>query len=149
MSRNDITGDEQKTRPNSKEFRENFGKIFGEGSAERGTFRQCKETGKFIPINEWRAKYDCEPQKGQAPTVFCNHFTPFKSAVTDKVITNKREHDYDLKSTGSRVFEGIQSEQREVDRFRARQEAELDRQRRETINQTYHEIEHGYRRLED
>lgn len=81
--------------------------------------------------------------------IFVNHFEAFESPIDGTVITNKRKHDYDLKKNGCRVYEGFESEKREADKYRQREEQQLKSKMMETAERTYHEIEHGYRKLGD
>lgn len=144
-SRNDITGDVLQTKATSNEYREGHDLAFGNRPIQRGSWKWDPELKKLIPKSEWHAKYGREVNK--APIVFCNHFEPFESPVTGRVINNKREHQYDLHSTGSRVYEGRESEQREADRWQANEEAQIEADIDHTLHQAMHDIEHGYKKL--
>lgn len=144
-ARNEHTGDLLQTKSPSKEYLDNYSKLFGNNKPIRGRFKQCRETGKMIPIQEWNAKYGGEPAN-KGPMVFCNHFEPFESPVTGRVISSKRAHEYDLQSTGSRVYEGRDQETKEAQKWQQEQDSKLEARIEGTLNQTMHEIEHGYRR---
>lgn len=144
-ARNDITGDLIQTKFNTEKYKENLEKIFGDKPVQKGRFKQCRETGDFIPMSEWLAKYGSEP-KTQAPMVVCNHFEAFESPASGRVITNKRQHQEDLEATGCRVYEGRESETKEANKWQAEQEAKLEKNLDHTLNTTMHELEHGYRR---
>lgn len=146
IARNDITGDLIRTRP-STTYASNYEQVFGKKGPEKGRFRQDKETGEFIPLDEWVRKYGSERKQG--PMVICNHFEPFESPVTGEVIQNKRQHNYDLDRNGCRVYEGRESEQKEADRYWKYQDEKFEQKIDHTLNQTAYDIEHGYLKVED
>lgn len=82
-------------------------------------------------------------------TFIFNHFKPFISPVTGKVIENARQEKYDLESSGCRIYEGRTVEQKEADRHNKYKELAFEREISQTIDQTAHEIEHGYREVSD
>lgn len=128
----------------SQAYAEAYERIWGNKQAERGHFRWCKETKKWLPVKEWFQKYGDAP-KPKAPAFFISHFEAFQSPVTGRIINNKREHQYDLDASGCRVYEGRESEQREADRYNKYKEERFEKEISETVDQTAHEIEHGYR----
>lgn len=146
-SRNEHTGDVQQTRSPSKAYLDNYDKIYGTKKPVRGKFRWCQETQSFLPINEWLEKYG-QPEKPKGPLIFCNHFEPFISPVTGRVISSKREHEYDMHSTGSRVYEGREQETKEAQKWQKEQESKLEAELDETLNRTWHQIETGERKVE-
>jgi len=146
VARNDITGDFIKTKQNTQAYKEGIGRIYGDNPVKRGRYKQCKETGKMIHISEWNKKYYRKVNK--APMVFCSNFEPYQSMITHEYITSKAQHEYELARTGSRVYEGRYQEQKEADRYNAAKEEKLMDGMEETLNQTYHDIEHGYNNLE-
>ena len=145
-SHNDITGDAQQTRHSEKIYKklEENGELMSicDRRKNRGSWVWDSDLKKLVPKSEWQAR---QPVKEKGPIVFVDKFEPFVSMVTDKLITNRKEHDYDLKSTNSRVYEGREQEQKEADRYKAEKEEKLWANVSETMNQTMHEIEHGYR----
>ena len=148
-SRNDITGDVMQTRTPSKQLLDNVEPMsIEERRSNKGKYRWCKEEKRMIPDAAWRAKYGNPKQRESGPLVICNHFEAFESPVTGKVINNKREHLYDLHATGSRTYEGREQEEKEAANWQAEQEAKLESDIDHTLHQTYHEIEHGYRKVE-
>lgn len=152
-SRNDITGDLQQTRAPSKKLLnslENSGELKSveQRRAARGRYRQDPETKKFIHISEYLEKYGDRPRE-KTTAFFINHFEPFKSLVSDKVISNKRQLQYDLDSNGCRVYEGREQEQKEVDRHLAYEDQKFERTIEEDMHRTYHDIEHGYKEVSD
>jgi len=102
----------------------------------------------MISDAEWRAKYGSPKPRQKGPLIVCNHFDAFESPVTGNVINNKREHEYDLHSTGSRTYEGREQEEKEAAKWQAEQERDLERSIDHTLHETWHEIEHGYRNVE-
>ena len=108
-----------------------------------GRFKQDPETGEFIPSEEFNAKY-ARKRFGEAPMIICSRFETYQSPVTGKVISTKTRHENELKATGSRVYEGRGSEQRMADRHNQYQEDTLMDKADVTMNQTYHDMEHGY-----
>lgn len=148
-SRNEHTGDLMKSKANSDEYRDNHEKIFGKSRVQRGKYKWCEETRKFIPAAEYYAKYGAPKPRPKTPMIVCNHFEAFESPVTGEVISSKRDHQYDLESNGCRVFEGQEAEQREVDRQTAYFEEATMAEMGETIEQTAHDIEHGYHKVGD
>ncbi len=144
-SRNDITGDLQQTKGIlSKQARETYDRLFPPKKIVRGSFKWDEETGKFITRAEWNAKNYVE--KGQAPMMFCNQFETFQSPVNGKEIRNKREHAYDLATTGSRTYEGREQEQKEVDRHRANEDKAFEEVINESVDETAYQIKHNYSR---
>lgn len=147
-ARNDITGDLIRTKAPSKKLLESIEPMsIEQRRSNKGRYKQCRETKRMIPIAEWNAKYGSEPVN-KSPLIFCNHFEPFESPVTGRVIRSKREHQYDLDSTGSRVYEGREQETKEASKWQAEQETRLERDLEQTLSQELHNIEHGYRRVE-
>jgi len=146
MSRNEFTGDEQRTKGVlSKKAQDNFDAIFPPKPVARGRYKQCRETGKFIPVAEWNDKYASEPvQRG--PMVMVKGFDAFQSPSSGKVIRNYRELDADMKATGCRPFEGLEQEQKEVDRFLKEEDVKLEKEVSETVDETMHQITHNYSR---
>ena len=106
MSRNEFTGDEQKTKGTlSQEGRDNYDLAFPPKAVERGRYKQDRDTGKFIPIREWNAKFASEP-KERGPMVIMKSFDAFESPTSGKVINNYKELDYDMAKSGCRTYEG-------------------------------------------
>ena len=148
MSRNDITGDEQRTKGiMSEKARENYDRIFPPKKIERGSFKWDKETGKLIPKSEWNAKYNSEP-KERGPLICVKGFDAFPSPTSGKVISNYHELNEDMKRSGCRTYEGLEQEQKEVDRFLAYEDKELEECISESVDETYYQIEHNYSRPE-
>ena len=142
-SRNDITGDLQQTKPTTKKYMENFERIFGDKKVQKGSYKWCVDTKTWIDKAEWYKKNPQKPRE-RGPMIFVDNFEPYVSMVTDKVIRNRRERDYDLKSTNSRPYEGLDQEQKEADKYKAEKEEKLWKNVNETMSKTMHEIEHGY-----
>ena len=149
MSINDITGDKQQTKTPSKELLEILKecgelKSVEDRRAARGKYKWCKESGKMIPAAEWEAKYGSSERKN-GPMIFVDNFQEYESPVTGEVISNRRKRDYDLKSTGSRPYEGFKIEKQEADAIRKEEDSKLKSKMMETAERKFHEIEH-YRR---
>lgn len=143
-TRNAITGDEIKSRGNSQEYKQGLERIFGDTGVKRGSYRQCRETGKMIPIREWLSKYG-EPERPKGPMISIRNFDAFESpARPGVIIRNEREYQEDLKVTGCRPYEGLAQEKKEADRFVRYQDEKLTRTIEETVDKTAYEIEHGY-----
>lgn len=145
MSRNEHTGKLQQTGPASKEYIENITKIFGDKPVARGRFKEDKETGKFIPIAEWNAKY-AEGPKPKGPLFIVKNFDAFQSPTSGKVIRNHKELAYDMATTGCRTYEGLEQEQKEVDRYLQSEDKKLEKVIDETVDETMHQIKHNYSR---
>lgn len=141
-SRNEFTGDLLKSKNLSDQGKENHVNLFGD-RVQRGRYKQDKETRKFIPINEWNQKYS-EAPKSRGPMIICNNFDPFISMVTGERITNKREHQYDMESTDSRVYEGREQETKEAQRHKLAEIDDLENAIEDDMMGTYHDIEHGH-----
>lgn len=140
MSRNDITGDEIKTKVASKQFLQNHERIFGNKKIQRGRWIQHPETGELIEASEYSRP------SGKVVDIFVDNFDAYESPITGEVISNRRKRDYDLKSSGCRPYEGRKIEQQEADRFHASKERNLSEGIKETVHRTMYEIQHGYRR---
>ena len=66
---------------------------------------------------DWRLKVDRGETRGLAPTV---HFdiAPYQSPVTGQAINSRSQRNEDLQRTGSRPYEGLEQEKKEVARQR-------------------------------
>jgi hypothetical protein len=128
---------------NSEAYRENLEKIIGDKPPQRGRWKQDPETGKLLTIEEYYAKF--YKPRNKAPMIFVDNMEPYVSPVSGEVVRNRREHKNDLDRSGCRVYEGRQAEQREADRFNRYKEEKFEKTISETVDQTVHEIEHGYR----
>ena len=64
---------------------------------------------------DWRLKVDRGETVGLAPSV---HFdiSPYQSPVTGLAINSRKQRNEDLKRTGSRPYEGLEQEKKEVAR---------------------------------
>ena len=142
---NDITGDSIKTTWNSEEYKSNYDKLFSDKPVDRGSYKQCRKTGKMIPIQEWYKLYG-EQKKGTAPIIFVNKFDPYISPVSGEIINNKKEHKYDLESHGCRVYEGREQEEKEAQKYRNEQNLKLEAKVNTTIEKTSYEIDVGLRK---
>lgn len=150
-SRNDITGDLIKTKFNSEQYKENLGKIFGDTKGpQRGRWKQDPETGKMLSMRDWYAKYGV-PEKPKTPMFFIDKFEPYQSMVSSDenerfiTVNSRRQHEYELKKNGCRVYEGRDQELKEARRYQKYEDEKLERRVEDTLEKTYHEIEHGYR----
>lgn len=146
-ARNPITGDLIKTKANSKQFQDNYSKIYGDKPPQRGRYIYDEELRKLLPADEWYARNYKE--RNQSPMAFVDNMEAYESPVTGKIITNRKKRDYDLRATGSRPYEGFSSEQKEAQKYQQYQDQKLKSTLSETVQRTYYEIEHGYRKLED
>jgi hypothetical protein len=143
VSRNDITGDEIKTKVATPEYRENHEKIFGQTKVQRGRWIQDPETGRLVRSDEYVRKSD------PGMMIMVDNWDAYESPTTGNVISNRRQRDYDLKASGCRQYEGKQTELQEAARFNAEKQQKLRSNMQETFERTYYEIEHGYRRVND
>lgn len=141
-TRNAITGDEIKTGGNSEEYRQGIERIFGNHGVQRGRYRQDKETGKFIPMHEWLAKYG-EAPKARGPMIHVSNFDAFESPATGQIVRNKREYINDLKRSGSRPYEGFATEKAEADRYQKYQDQKFEQLIDKSVNETAYEMEHS------
>jgi hypothetical protein len=144
MSRNPITGDEQKTRPATPEYLAGHEKVFGKTKVQRGRWIQDPETGKLVSASEYVRK-----ETERARFFLMDRWDPYESETTGNVISNRRQRDYDLKSSGCRPYEGKNIE---LQRANAEKKEMADRakaERLETMEKTFYEIEHGYRKVRE
>lgn len=146
MSKNEFTGDEQKTKGMlSEEARNRYDEIFPPKEVKRGRYKQDKDTGKFIPISEWNAKFSSGPvEKG--PMVFVKGFEAFESPTSGKIISNDRQLENEMKATGIRPYEGREQEQKEVDKHLAEEDSKLEQSINDSVDETAYQIEHNYSR---
>lgn len=142
-TRNAITGDEIKSRGNSKQYMENHEKIYGESKVQRGRYRWDQDEKKFIPIHQWLDKFG-EAPKPRGPMISVSNFDAFESPASGKLIRNKREYLDDLKATGCRPYEGKERERAEADRFLKAKDENLVNAVSETVDETAYQLEHGY-----
>jgi len=147
-SKNEFTGDLQQTKGRlSEEGRANYDLAFPPKAVKRGRYKQCRDTGKFIPISEWNALYASDPvEKG--PLVIMKGFDAFKSPTSGEIISNNRQLDYDMAKSGCRQYEGLAAEQKEVDKFVAEEDAKLYKGISDSVDETAYQIEHNYSRPE-
>lgn len=139
MSRNDITGDEIKTRAATEQYRQNHQAIFGNKKIQRGRWVQDPVTGELVDPNEYR-----RPESSKID-IFVDNFEAYDSPITGEIINNRRKRDYDLKASGSRPYEGFKVEKQEAERFNSTQERQFSKNIHETVHRTMYEIQHGYR----
>ena len=142
MSRNDVTGDEIKSKATTEQYRQSHERIFG-NKIQRGRWIQHPETGELISASEYAREQQAKVD------IFIDKFEAYESPITGEVINNRRKRDYDLKSSGSRQYEGRKIEQQEADKFHAERERKLANSMRETAQRTLYEITHGYRRVSE
>lgn len=143
MSRNDITGDEIKTKAASAEYRQNHEKIFGQSRPQRGRFIQDPDTGKLIPASEYVSR------ESKNLMILIDKWDAYESPVSGEVISSRRQRDRDLKANGCRQYEGKQTELQEAQRHKNEQFQKLKSKMHETFERTHYEIEHGYRRINE
>jgi hypothetical protein len=139
-ARNDITGDTLITKAATPEFREGHERIFGNKPVQRGRFIQDPETGKLIPAHEYRQRDESKL------IVHVDNWDAYESPSTGKVISNRKQRDRDLKESGCRQYEGRHVEVQEAERHKRYEKQKMWGGIRETMEKTYYEIEHGYRR---
>ena len=103
-------------------------------------YKQDPKTGKSIPDYMW-AQYGLMP-KEVPKTAFIQRDTivEYVSPVTDKLISGRRQQRYDLHSTGSRVYEGREQEQKEADRHQQYEEQALEQKLEVTVEQVLNDI---------
>jgi len=142
VSKNDITGAEQRTKAATPEYRENHERIFGNTKVTRGRYIQDPETGKLIPASEY------VPRETKNLMIMVDRWDAYESPVSGEIISNRRQRDRDLKASGCRQYEGKQVEMQEAERYSLQQHDSLMRGAAESFEKTYYEIEHGYRRVE-
>lgn len=142
-AKNDITGDLIKTGAPSKEYMEGYQSIFGNARVQRGRYRQDRETGEFIPIQQWLQKYG-EAPKPRGPLISVKQFEAFESPTTGRVISSYRDLDRDMKESGCREYEGFANEKREADKYLQEKDRRMEAIISESVEQTAYEIEHGY-----
>lgn len=146
-SRNDHTGDIQQTKVPSGKLIETLrerGELMGveQRRANKGSWKWDEEQKKYIPVAEWNAKY--YKPKPKVPMAIVKNFEPYVSLVSDKVITNKNQKDRDMKEHNCQEYEGFRDESIEANKYRQYKEEQLWANVGETMNQTKHDIDHGY-----
>jgi len=145
-TRNAITGDEIKTTVNSEAYKEGIGRIFGDTKVQRGRYKQDRETGKFIPVREWNAKY-AEPERPRGPMVSVKNFDAFESPATGRLVRNERELREDMKVSGCRTYEGKDQEAKEANRYLQEQDRKMEKMVEESVEKTAYDIDHGYHQM--
>jgi|APSaa5957512535_1039671.scaffolds.fasta_scaffold46752_2 hypothetical protein len=120
-------------------FLEKHEAIFGESKVKAGSFKQDPETGKFIDSYEWHQKYG--RQKVRTHFVSTD-IEPYESLVTGNIINSRRAQRYDLESTGSRIYEGREAEQKEADRHNAHKEALFDRKLDNSLKEVANDLKY-------
>jgi hypothetical protein len=144
VSRNEHTGKEMKTGPATPEYRENHERIFGSEKIQRGRWIQDPVTGQLISANEYQRK-DSDVNL----MVVVKGFDAYESPTTGEVVSNYRQRDIDLKKSGCRQYEGKQTEMQEAAKIQREQKERLVGRMSNTMEKTYYEIEHGYRRVKE
>lgn len=71
----------------------------------------------------------------------------YVSPASGRLITSRAERRADLAATGSRPWEGYQSEAREAARRRAEADAKLDKALEEGARKAFHELPRDKRRI--
>lgn len=139
-SHNDITGDALITKAATPEFREGHERIFGNKPVQRGRFIQDPSTGKLVPAHEYHQR---ETSK---LIVHVDNWDAYESPVSGEVISNRQQRDRDMKASGCRQYEGKNIELQEAQRHQEYKKREMLGGIRNTMEKTWYEIEHGYRR---
>ena len=117
-------GDRDRTADRQK-YLENMERLFGrESKAKGGRYKQDPETGKFISAYDWHKKYG---KKVQRTHFVRGDIDPYESPVTGEIIGSRRQQQYDLESTGNRLYEGRQAEQKEANRITEAKWEKLDK----------------------
>ncbi len=131
-------GKGSKRRPENREqVLENLEKLYGDGGVKAGRFRQDPETGKFISAYDWHMKYT----KPRVRTHFIiGDIEPYESPIDDRVITSRRQMQYDLEKNGCRHYEGLEQEQIEADRINAEKDKKFDEGLDKALQQTANEL---------
>ena len=104
----------------------------------RRSWIQDKETGKLVPRSEFLAKNP----RPKSLTYFkgAREFQSFKSQATGLVVTSESGHVNDMAISGCREYEGRETEQQEVDRFRMYESQALDDKISTAVEQTHHDM---------
>ena len=141
-AKNDITGDELRSRALSDQGKENYDKIFGNKKPQKGSWVWDSSQGKLVE------KFSHKPESKQTHHIFVDNMEAYESPITGEVVKNRRQRDIVLKQSGSRPYEGFKTESQEAERWRNYQDEKLNKNMRETMERTLYEVNHGYRKLD-
>jgi hypothetical protein len=86
------------------------------------------------------------PQRSRGPLVVPD-IPDYVSPVTGKLVSGRRQRREDLKRTGSRPWEGMESERKEVARFHAEQDRKNDARLEHAVRTEFHQLPPEKRRL--
>jgi predicted small secreted protein len=136
-------GKGDKPRPFSvsqDEFGEKHQVAFGESTVKSGRYKQDRETGDWIPIEEWNAKY----YKPVPKTHFIvGDIEPYQSPIDGSVINSRKDHREDLVKNGCRVYEGREAEAQEAQRYRDYVDQKTEKIISDGVEETYHDLKEG------
>jgi hypothetical protein len=103
----------------------------------RQRFIQDRETGELIPANQYT----------QAKTHYVMGDLPdYESPVDGRIVHGRKGRREDLKRTGSRPWEGMDTEAKEAARARAYDEAKADARLDAAARRAYHQLPPDMRR---
>lgn len=142
-------GKGSKRRPvgDQKAFDENWDKIFGPKKENPDLdpeyncvrYKQHPETGELIPDYMW-AQFDMLPPKKSNLQIIRDSHYEYVSPATGKYISGKRAQRYDLQSSGCRIYEGRESEQRAADAHRKDQDKRFEQTLEKSMRQSLSDI---------
>ena len=138
-----MAGKGSKRRPRTISLAEEKAKweaIFGEKKPnpdvdEMGNVRY------MVPDYMW-AQYDMEDEKPLRGHFIHRDAADYLSPISNKLISGKRQHRYDLDVHGCRVFEGKESEQRAADSHLAQEDKKMDRMIVDSLGKTLNDIKY-------
>lgn len=96
-------------------------------------------------VREWRQRYsgaDMKLRPAVAPYVR-GDIEPYQSPIDGRPVMSRRQHREDLKRNGCRLFEGFETEQKEVARYRAHEDRKFEQGVAAAIEQTAAELKDG------
>ncbi len=141
-------GSKQRPRQvDKKKFEDNWEAIFGEKKENPDLdmdghvrYKPHPETGEMIPDYMWHQFGMWKPKPKSHFVV--RDYPDYRSPITGKLISGRRQHQYDLHSNGCRVYEGRESEERAAQSHRDQSEAQFHRKLDKSMAETLNDIKY-------
>lgn len=140
-AKNDITGDLIQTKANSAQYKENIGKIFGNGGVKGGSWVYDSISRKMVPREAYRKENPLPKKRGHFKGA--ESFDAFESPSTGEIVTSHKKLKYDQESSGCRTYEGREQEDKEAARYRAEENKKYEDSVGEAVEQTFYDLKYN------
>lgn len=145
-AKNDHTGDLIMSKRNTRQYSDNYSRIFGDKKpAQRGRFVFDSETKEFVPAAEYYAAKASKEEKNRSklnmPAV--HFFQEYQSPASGRIIDSPEKERDELKRTGCRIFEGSEQEIKQAKAIKAEKKEKQRQQTRDLLRKTKIQLRDG------